>query len=66
MEWISIEERLPPDEYVCYLVFQVHMGITICKWIGAENPDRPWKHTGWKLPYLFTHWMPLPSPPKYQ
>ncbi len=65
MEWISMEDHIPDEEYRCYLVYQYHMGINICKWIGVSNPDRPWEHTGWKLPYLFTHWMPLPPCPDH-
>lgn len=60
--WIKCSERLPNEEGE-YLV-RLAGGVMVMKWYGIHNPNRPWSFTGWKLPYEFTHWMPLPEAPK--
>lgn len=64
MEWIKCSDRLPTEQGR-YLVYMDELGVMTCAWRGIDNPDRPFEHTGWKLPYEFSHWMPLPpEPPK--
>jgi hypothetical protein len=62
--WVKCSDRLPDMPYRSYLVYMKEFGITICKWLGKDNPDRPYEYHGWKLPYEFSHWMPLPMPPE--
>jgi hypothetical protein len=64
MTWIKVKDRLPDKPYTIYLVYIPHLGIHIQKWIGADDPDRPHEHHGWKLPYPVSHWMPLPEKPE--
>lgn len=62
-KWIAVEDELPNRPYHHYLTYG-DAGVSITEWIGKDNPDRHWEHTGWKLPYNITHWMPLPKPPE--
>lgn len=65
-EWISVEDRLP-KEGVTVLVVKQFIGkpyIDIGEMVGEqlccaldEYCIKPWLH-------IFTHWMPLPKPPK--
>lgn len=67
-EWISVDDRLPDDNYGKYLV------ATSCgkQWMGHYNlPPTPneWMLNGWSMnggwhPFDITHWMPLPKPPE--
>jgi len=63
MKWTCVLKKLPPEKYKSYLTFG-DMGIGITLWLGIDNEDRPYEHTGWKLPYNITHWMPLPKEPR--
>jgi hypothetical protein len=58
MEWISVDERLPPD------------GTVVLAWSGKRvvfgyARDGDWIDTlyGWVIPNGPSHWMPLPEPP---
>jgi hypothetical protein len=62
MEWIKCSEKLPEIPGI-YLVWFAE-GVSVCKWYGMNSEDRPYENTGWRLPYQFTYWMPLPKPPK--
>lgn len=68
-EWISVEERLPPEtgDYLTwsrhsYWKNQVHV------WLDKEQAwEQEWlrkKRTELKPKTWITHWMPLPEPPK--
>ena len=59
MEWISADERLPPD------------GTVVLAWNGKRvvfgyDRDGDWIDTlyGWVIPSGPSHWMPLPAPPE--
>ena len=59
-EWISVEERLPPDGKAVLVVLRnndmkvqwVEIGI---RWHGQWNDVER---------FIVTHWMPLPEPPE--
>ena len=58
-DWISVEDRLPPDELKLYLV-----AIGPRHWIYiCEYADETWYADLGKRMRLVTHWMPLPEPP---
>jgi hypothetical protein len=59
MEWISVDERMPPDKTV------------VLAWSGKRVAfgyvsDGNWIDTlyGWFIPNGPSHWMPLPEPPE--
>ena len=61
--WISVEERLPPENQPVLVYIMSKMSDWKCvlidmMWRGewVENPDRE--------THDITHWMPLPEPPK--
>lgn len=63
--WIPVEERLPKrtSDYMVYLSTpmdgkQVPIGRGVATYITADEC--------WAIhyPYIVTHWMPLPEPPK--
>jgi len=70
MEWISVEERLPPEREMVLLFCpgtrftkgQFHIGRWESNkqwWLSEEGQAESTKN--W-----FTHWMPLPEPPEYE
>ena len=61
-EWISVKDRLPEDGDVV-LVCNVDMMLpTLCQWDAREDG---WLGGKWTFGRsAFTHWMPLPQPPK--
>lgn len=67
-QWISVKERLPPDgAKVLLIVFgDIHYG-----WID-QSPSDPTEYCLYfsntyidKGHHALTHWMPIPSKPKY-
>lgn len=59
MEWIKCSERLP-EKNGCYLTFDGEMVVAIYD-VSTEH----WIFDGEGFgKYIFTHWMPLPEPPK--
>lgn len=58
-KWISVEDRLPDEEYV--LCYQGGSGRKPNIQVGFRSLI-----SGYWLPNLYnvTHWMPLPEPPK--
>lgn len=61
-EWISVDERLPPEEGH-YLVFVKTTGYQgYCNHVDiAAHQGGEWSNDfGW----LVTHWQPLPEPPQ--
>lgn len=61
MEWISVKERLPEDEDYCLFV-QFSRGIIITSY--SEQFSDVKKFRKYELKEQYTHWMPLPEPPK--
>ncbi len=61
-QWVKCSERTPSEEKK----YLVSMGdwVTTCVWMGIDNPERPYEYTGWRLPYDWTQWMPIPDPPE--
>jgi uncharacterized low-complexity protein len=66
-EWISVKDRLPPDQGKKVLVANGHGYISVFalwkkeygnKWTWIDEQGH-FKHTN-----DITHWMPLPEPPK--
>ena len=60
-QWISVKDRLPEDDNLRVLVASVELEhVTIARYLKRSNV--------WKTPSgfseSFTHWMPLPEPPK--
>lgn len=61
MEWISVEDRLPePMEWVlCYgKDGYTLIDFVVESWMDFTNKDSSW------FKRAFTHWCPLPEPPK--
>lgn len=65
-EWVSVEERLPPDMGdVLVAAFWHERWQTMIGW-HSDSPKRPWRvytSHGEVVPGGVTHWMPLPAPP---
>ena len=59
MEWISVKDRLPKDQYV--LMFSQHKD-------GSKYMDYGYYNEGFFVTCFeqthVTHWMPSPKPPK--
>ena len=68
MKWISVEDRLPPKKGNFLACNTRQMGLMYVAWF--HNVHNIWKYTGGDVcGYLyekpsFTHWQPLPAPPK--
>ena len=68
-EWISVKDRLPEDALSKLITVEVNDN---AKWVekGFFGVERKWFAYGWtdieeiKEPYIVTHWMPFPDPPK--
>lgn len=58
MEWISVRERFPDEDYPV-LVY----GLTDCD-IARFYPTEGWYSEAWGDVKGITHWMQLPDPPK--
>lgn len=63
-EWISVEERLPPNEEEVLAFCDGAAGSFLIIGMYDEIMDA-WTET-WSHDYLYsvTHWMPLPEPPR--
>ena len=67
-EWVSVEDRLPPDEapVLAYYGFErgekpMRMFIAVLTYFAFD----PAPHWQYETPGVFvTHWMPLPEPPR--
>lgn len=60
-EWISVKERMPRN-YTEVMVFDA---IGMEMFLGAIGSSGEWEIPGYRTDaYNFTHWMPLPEPPK--
>jgi len=56
-EWISVEDRLPPDDKQCYYLVRNRGGdFDISFWYAWEQEPGDWLGV--------THWIPLPDQPK--
>lgn len=60
MEWINVEEKLPPDREP-QLLFSRNFIMPILGWRDEENNQ--WWGRGFDKIDNITHWMPLPPPP---
>ena len=68
MEWISVDEQLPPIWDYVLLAFGSHKYTSKRHVIGYRVPE----DLGWGITwapvaarkYPVTHWMPLPAPPE--
>lgn len=68
-EWISVEDGLPEDG--CYITHTnangKNKGVIAQKLVTTTirgNVVRRWEWNGRISPWIVTHWMPLPEPPK--
>lgn len=60
-QWISVKERLPRN-YIEVLAFDA---IDREMFLGAIGSSGEWEIPGYRTEvFNFTHWMPLPEPPK--
>ena len=60
-QWISVKERLPRN-YIEVIVFDA---ISRGMFLGAIGSSGEWEIPGYRTDaFNFTHWMPLPEPPK--
>ncbi len=59
-DWISVDDRLPEDQYELVLVWLSDSNVSPVMWPpklvrkNVKNPMPAWS---------VTHWMPLPEPP---
>lgn len=64
-QWISVEDRLPADHLKRYLIAFKDAGGSIVD-AARYIPGIGWECCNWEVPQgLITHWMPLPSAPKF-
>ncbi len=74
MEWIKVEQRLPPEEARYYVVFYDNWGdfdigkVGICMWVQKFKNSKGlywnWVSKPRCPAWDITHWMPLPELPK--
>ena len=77
MEWISVEDRLPPLDRIVWLFRPKYGPFIGCRtddgdgWLWANSYGSQYWHEGkWEGDaeidddYDVTHWMPLPDPPE--
>lgn len=70
MEWISVEERLPSDEYDTLLVVLEAVVDNASSGKRLVDTDTFYTSEGYfrfwsaSKEYKVTHWMPLPPPPE--
>lgn len=76
-QWISVEDRLPPDDEDVLVYHQQDSHISVgffekdnVQWYIESDGNKFYTDTGWEteIPWAqkgrVTHWMPLPKPPK--
>lgn len=64
-QWISVDDRLPADHLKRYLIAFKDAGGSIVD-AARYIPGIGWECCNWEVPQgLITHWMPLPSAPKF-
>ena len=60
-QWISVKDRLP-ENYIDVIVFDAISRVMFPAAIGSSGE---WEIPGFRAgAFNFTHWMPLPEPPK--
>ena len=60
-QWISVKDRLP-ENYIDVIVFDAISRVMFPAAIGSSGE---WEIPGFRADaFNFTHWMPLPKPPK--
>lgn len=67
MEWISVKDRLPQQHYQRILVHSYTGNIHVINYFeNSGNSGTLWEcDAGFEGEDIsFTHWMPLPEPPK--
>lgn len=63
MEWISVNEKMPPDGRVVIAAHQPNRGVFPAKCSISEKPMLTyWKDLEGQYRSV-THWMPMPDPP---
>lgn len=64
-QWVSVDDRLPADHLKRYLIAFKDAGGSIVD-AARYIPGIGWECCNWEVPQgLITHWMPLPSAPKF-
>ena len=64
-QWVSVDDRLPADHLKRYLIAFKDTGGSIVD-AARYIPGIGWECCNWEVPQgLITHWMPLPSAPKF-
>lgn len=67
-EWISMKERVPEkDGYYITLALCSSSGVIPMRFVTTTvrgQRVRRWEWNGRISPWLVTHWMPMPEPPK--
>ncbi len=75
MEWISVEDRLPEEEDVFFVMIHDGSDFVATPGVSWWSPDGVFIETGeecgpyWEIEddyesYKVTHWMLIPEPPK--
>lgn len=63
--WISVKERLPDPKLERILTCNAGERPALCFCIFRPGEERPtWRDNGYGYIQEFTHWMPLPKPPR--
>jgi hypothetical protein len=64
MNWISVDERLPPNGQRV-LLYRIDCTITVGYFVGHKINKEVWRSHDLMWPYQYppTHWMPIPDPP---
>lgn len=65
MSWINRESQFPDDDKIlCYAKGQIFISeLMESKW-GNRYYSTDWNHREYQNEPEWTHWMPLPEPPK--
>lgn len=74
MEWISVKDRLPPEDgtpFLCYDPNQIDNFPLACIYVVHYENETSYTKAGYietggecYFKWEPTHWMPLPQPPK--
>ena len=62
MEWIKVTDRLPQDDSQLVLFAMFHKEVIIKSYCDTWKGIRDFRSL--QVKYDYTHWIPLPEPPK--